>query len=213
LVFLGQPSASIKALPGLGRERIGLALEFSKPAQLVTKRADNETGRLVRGHTTEAAAIVNDDPDAVRTGLARLFAADAQFRVVSTEEIGVDTVERILRLTPDAVLVDVWVPAGSAGDGERPTNEDSPVFNVVVLASAFGYETARALGRRPEVSKRELSILKHVATGQSNKQIAQLLGISAQTVRNHMSRIFHKLGVSNRTEAVMSAVRLGLLMI
>ncbi len=194
-------------------ERIGLVLEFSKLARLGKKRGNNGTGGAVRGQAVRAAPIVSDDADPVRTGLARLFAADAQFRVVSPAEIGVDAVERILRLTPDAVLVDVWIPAGSAGDGERPTNEDSPVFNVVVLASAFGYEIARALGRRPEVSKRELSILKHVAAGQSNKQIAQLLGISAQTVRNHMSRIFHKLGASNRTDAVMSAVRLGLLMI
>ena len=187
-------------------------LEFSKPAPSGKKRGNNGSGGAVRGQAAGTAPIVKDDADPVRSGLARLFAADAKFRVVSPAEIGVDAVERILRLSPDAVLVDVWVPA-SAGDGERPTNEDSPVFNVVVLASAFGYEIARALGRRPEVSKRELSVLKHVAAGQSNKQIAQLLGISAETVRNHMSRIFHKLGASNRTDAVMSAVRLGLLMI
>jgi DNA-binding NarL/FixJ family response regulator len=197
----------------LGRERIGLALEFSKPAGSVKERALIETGRLVGGQTAQAASIVEDGPDPVRTGLARLFAADAQFRIVSPAEIGVDTIERILRLTPDAVLVDVWVPAGSHGHAELPISQESPVFNVVVFASAFGYEIARALGLRAEVSKRELSVLKHVAAGQSNKQIAQLLGISAQTVRNHLSRVFHKLGASNRTEAVMSAVRLGLLIV
>jgi len=190
-----------------------LALEFSKPAGSVKERALNETGRPVGGQAAPAALIVNADADPVRTGLARLFAADAQFRIVSRAEIGVDTVERILRLAPDAVLVDVWVPAGSDGHVENQTNDESPVFNVVVLASAFGYDIARALGLRAEVSKRELSVLKHVAAGQSNKQIAQLLGISAQTVRNHLSRVFHKLGASNRTEAVMSAVRLGLLIV
>jgi DNA-binding NarL/FixJ family response regulator len=50
-----------------------------------------------------------------------------------------------------------------------------------------------------------------VAAGQSNKQIGKLLGISQKTVRNHLSRIFHKLRASNRTEAVMNAMRLGLL--
>jgi DNA-binding NarL/FixJ family response regulator len=190
-----------------------LALEFSKPARFVKSRARDETATPVRGEATGAALIANDDPDQVRTGLARLFAADAQFRVVSPAEIGVDTVELILRLTPDAVLVDVWVPAGSDGNAEHSPNQEAPVFNVVVLASAFGYETARALGLRAEVSKRELSVLKHVAAGQSNKQIALLLGISAQTVRNHLSRIFHKLGATNRTDAVMSAVRLGLLVV
>jgi DNA-binding CsgD family transcriptional regulator len=50
-----------------------------------------------------------------------------------------------------------------------------------------------------------------VAAGQSNKQIGRLLGISQKTVRNHLSRIFHKLRAGNRTEAVMKAMRLGLL--
>jgi len=114
---------------------------------------------------------------------------------------------------PDAVLVDVWVPTRADDYAENPTNQKSPMFKVAVLANPFSYERARAAGRRADVSKRELSVLTHVAAGQSNKQIGNLLGISAQTVRNHMSRIFVKLGVSNRTEAVMSAVRLGLLVV
>ena len=65
--------------------------------------------------------------------------------------------------------------------------------------------------RRPEISKRELSVLSSVAAGQSNKQIRKVLGISQKTVRNHLSRIFHKLRAGNRTEAVMKAMRLGLL--
>lgn len=65
--------------------------------------------------------------------------------------------------------------------------------------------------RRPEISKRELSVLSSVAAGQSNKQIGKVLGISQKTVRNHLSRIFHKLRAGNRTEAVMKAMRLGLL--
>jgi two-component system NarL family response regulator len=192
-----------------------LALEFSKPARFVEKRAHNEAEPIL---TTGVGAgspgpkvQVEDDHDPVRTRLARLFAADAQLRVVSRAEIGQDAVERMLRLTPDAVLVDVWVPTRAEDYAENPSERESPMFKVVVLAIGFGHETATAVGRRAEVSKRELSVLIHVAAGQSNKQIGKLLGISAQTVRNHMSRIFVKLGVSNRTEAVMSAVRLGLL--
>ncbi len=190
------------------------------------KRAHNELVTPARGQAARAAPIVKtgvdvgspapkvqitayDDP--VRTGLARLFAAGAQLRIVSPPEIGGDTVEQMLRLMPDKVLVDVWLPAGSDGHAENPTEHESPMFKVVVLATGFGLETARAVARRAEVSKRELSVLTQVAAGQSNKQIGKLLGISAQTVRNHMSRIFHKLGASNRTEAVMSAMRLGLL--
>ena len=62
----------------------------------------------------------------------------------------------------------------------------------------------------PALSVRELHVLKSVAVGMSNKQIARRLGISEKTVRNHLTRILTKLGASNRTEAVVSAMRAGL---
>jgi len=177
-------------------------------------RAHNETEPILKtGADVGSPVQIKDDHDQVRTGLARLFAADAQLRLVTRAEIDLDAVERMLRLTPDAVLVDVWVPTSSDDYPENPSEHESPMFKVVVLATGLGRETAAAVGRRAEVSKRELSVLIHVAAGKSNKQIGNLLGISAQTVRNHMSRIFAKLGVSNRTEAVMRAVRLGLLVV
>jgi len=61
-----------------------------------------------------------------------------------------------------------------------------------------------------DLSHRELHVLKQVACGLSNKQIAGKLGISHKTVRNHLSEVFKKLDASNRTEAVMNAVRDGL---
>ena len=52
------------------------------------------------------------------------------------------------------------------------------------------------------VSKREKEILDLVASGQSNKDIAQTLFISEKTVRTHLHNIFRKLDISKRTEAV-----------
>jgi DNA-binding NarL/FixJ family response regulator len=63
------------------------------------------------------------------------------------------------------------------------------------------------------LSIRELNVLNQVARGLSNKQIARKLGISDKTVRNHLSRIFRKLEAGNRTQAVMNAMRIGLLTI
>jgi DNA-binding NarL/FixJ family response regulator len=60
------------------------------------------------------------------------------------------------------------------------------------------------------MTSRELAIVKQVAGGLSNKQIARRLGISEKTVRNHLSSAFHKLRASNRTEAVLNAMRMGL---
>ena len=62
-----------------------------------------------------------------------------------------------------------------------------------------------------ELSSRELLVLAKVADGLSNKQIGSKLGISDKTVRNHLSRIFKKLDAGNRTQAVMNAMKGGLL--
>src|ERR1700691_6175795 len=60
---------------------------------------------------------------------------------------------------------------------------------------------------REELSQRELEVLKLVAGGLTNKQIAQRLFISAKTARNHVASCLVKLGVTDRTEAATTAVR------
>ena len=60
-----------------------------------------------------------------------------------------------------------------------------------------------------QLSEREIEILCLVATGASNKEIAQHLGISRQTVKNHMTSILRKLAVNDRTQAAVYALRRG----
>ena len=64
-----------------------------------------------------------------------------------------------------------------------------------------------------ELSEREREILRLVATGASNKEIALKLFISANTVKVHLRNIFAKTGVASRTEATLYAIREGLLQI
>lgn len=59
------------------------------------------------------------------------------------------------------------------------------------------------------LAPRELQVLHHVAAGMRNRQIAALLDVSEQTVKNHVSSILHKLGVPNRVRAVTFAARQG----
>jgi DNA-binding NarL/FixJ family response regulator len=60
------------------------------------------------------------------------------------------------------------------------------------------------------LTERELEILKLMASGQANKQIARRLSISEKTVRNHVSHMYEKLQIYDRSQAVLYAVRKGL---
>lgn len=62
----------------------------------------------------------------------------------------------------------------------------------------------------PQLTDRELQIITSLARGNSNKQIARSLSISEKTVRNHVSNIYKKLHVYDRTQAVLYAIREGL---
>jgi DNA-binding NarL/FixJ family response regulator len=65
-------------------------------------------------------------------------------------------------------------------------------------------------GPASELTSRELEVLRLVASGQANKQIAAGLGISERTARTHVSRILRKLHLTSRTQAALWAVREGL---
>lgn len=63
----------------------------------------------------------------------------------------------------------------------------------------------------PNLTQRQLEVLRLMAQGNSNKEIARELGISENTVRVHISAIISAMDATNRTEAAYSAMRLGLI--
>lgn len=77
------------------------------------------------------------------------------------------------------------------------------------LAPAAAAKLAEGV-TRVQLTPRELSALRLMADGRSNKEIASALGISERTVKTHLGHLFEKLGVTSRTEAVKVASRRGL---
>lgn len=77
------------------------------------------------------------------------------------------------------------------------------------LAPAAAAKLAEGMAR-VQVTPRELSALRLMADGKSNKEIANTLAISERTVKTHLGHLFEKLGVTSRTEAIKVASRRGL---
>jgi len=91
-------------------------------------------------------------------------------------------------------------------DGEFPLDLDQlpGVQNIRAMSSVSDVsETYHPLSRR------EMEVLSYIAQGMSNKEIGVMLGISEQTVKNHITTIFNKLGVSDRTQATLYALQRG----
>ncbi len=80
-----------------------------------------------------------------------------------------------------------------------------------LMAGVRRKETSARKASRPEevLTAREIEVLNLLAEGACNKEIASRLYISEKTVKNHTNSIFRKMGVSDRTQAVLEAIRKG----
>ena len=72
------------------------------------------------------------------------------------------------------------------------------------------YAEDESRGKKDVLTPRELEVLRHLARGMSNKEIAKSLVLSEKTVKTHVSNILQKLDLADRTQAALYAVRHGL---
>jgi DNA-binding NarL/FixJ family response regulator len=114
-------------------------------------------------------------------------------------------------ITPEALIRTIY----AVRDGLFVIGETTMSYEEVVhwveqkLGHLAGSLTSEAEEMFVPLSPREMEILEHVTHGLSNKEIAYKLGISHQTVKNHMTAILRKLRVDDRTQAAVYALSRG----
>ena len=129
------------------------------------------------------------------------------FEVIKT---GAVAYLRSKNITP-ADLIDIIRRASA---GEYPINDSVSMRPRVAWRVLRQFQDMASMGRAVEdittpLTSKEIQILSHIAEGNSNKRIANILGISEQTIKNHVSAILRKLNANDRAHAVMLAVRNG----
>jgi DNA-binding NarL/FixJ family response regulator len=112
-------------------------------------------------------------------------------------------------LLKDSTIQQLVAGIRSAAAGESLISPQIAT-KVLQLLRARTTETGPAERSRTELSDRELDVLKLIAIGKDNAEIAQELFISPKTVKNHISNILMKLQIDNRIQAAVYAVRSGI---
>ncbi len=215
--------------------------------------------------TAVISILLVDDHALMREGLRQLLQLEEDMQVVAEALNGLDALQKVRKLRPDVVLMDISMPTVDGIAVTRQITHEYPSVAVIMLTmyrqqqqvlqamrngargyllkSASSQEVAQAIRKvyeggmliEPELtgaivseyrrlsdltsagpsinalSEKEIEIVRYVAAGMSNKEIAEKLAYSEKTVKNYLSIIFQKLGIRDRTQAAIFAFRQGLI--
>ncbi|HEY0754109.1 MAG TPA: response regulator transcription factor [Ktedonobacteraceae bacterium] len=193
-MFTGQPGIELLAEAKNGREALELCLRFQPDLALIDVRMPDMDGlatcRSIKQEvpTTNVILItMHENPqyllEALRAGASAYVLKDVTQRELLA------TIRRVLR-------------------GESVLDPD---IVVRVLGHMSGEPARHAHLPNVGLSPREREVLQLLAQGQTNREIARALTVSASTIKIHVEHILAKLEVSDRTQAAVRAIELGLL--
>jgi len=185
---------------------------------------------LFSGTDIAVVAVASNAKDAVTETLVRqpdVVLLDVRM----SEDSGLDALKEIKRLKPETPVVilstydnptyvarahalgacdyvtkgtrreDLVRAVKAAADGE------SPIEAGLLYSIAATLESKKSAGEDLALTNRESQVLRHIALGLSNREIANSLQISIETVKEHVQNILRKIRVSDRTQAAVWAVR------
>jgi len=194
-----QPEADFEVVAEAttGREAVQLTRQFEPDLVLMDIRMPDLDGlsatRSVKAELPRTSILIvtlSEDPDylleALRVGAAGYVLKDASRREV------VEAMRQVL-------------------NGESPLDPKLAAQLIRRLATQTPPKDQPAAKHGDALTQRELDVLRLVAEGKTNAEIAQSLFVSVGTVKVHVERIIDKLGVSDRTQAAVRGVELGYL--
>ena len=190
------------------------ALVREGTAELLARTDDIDVvGQAADGvEVVQLALALRPDVLLIDLAMPRLDGLEATRQVLAAAP---DTVVLALTAHDEEPYVKAMLDAGARGYLTKSTRGAQLVEAVraaahggVVMGGTTVLRRARA-EERPPLTPRELDVLRAAARGLASKQIASELGMSERTVQTHLRRIFAKLGVASRTEAVLYAIERG----
>jgi DNA-binding CsgD family transcriptional regulator len=208
---LAQVEAEVALARNDWREAVRFATESIEASRSRMRPKYESAGLATRAQALVALGRKKD-------AIADLTAAVSVARGTADPALFVRTAATMLRVEPDAALADEAhqsisrVLGALSNERLRRCFEDSETVRFI-----FGTRGshARVRAQRPthpaSLSDREVEVLRLVAAGKSNTQIAAELVISANTVQRHVGNILSKTGVANRTQAAAYAHQAGIL--
>ena len=192
------------------RQGLRLFLKYDPELEVVGEASDGAKA-LRLAHELKPDVVLMDLLMPIMDGIAATAAIRRE--LPDTEVLALTSV------LEDASVVGA-VRAGAIGYLLKDTQAEELCQAIKAAAAGQVQLTPRAAARlmqavstpqSPEaLTERETEVLRLLAQGQSNKQIARRLNNTEQTIKSHVSRILSKLGVQSRTQAALYAIRTGL---
>jgi DNA-binding NarL/FixJ family response regulator len=192
------------------REGIATVLERERDIEVVGGAETLDDGLRVAARLRPDVVLLDLRlPDSSAIDGVSAFARDHRGVLVFTAYDADDDVLSAIRGGARGYLLK-GSPAAEIAQAIRQVHAGASYLSPRIAAKLVG-SVAQRRGTRGLLSPRERGVLRLVAAGLSNKQIAQALSISERTVKFHVTAIFNKLGADNRAQAVALAAERGLL--
>lgn len=191
-------------------------------ATMLSFEEDMEVVEMVTSGEALVDAVDRHRPDVALVDV-NLIGMDGLAAVREIESRGIPTRAVALTMFTDHDTVSRSVAAGVVGYLPKNVRREELVQAVRAVASGKGFlhpdvtrpflervgPLATHAGLTP-LSNREQQVLEQLATGRSTREIAEALGLGDETVKSHLSRIYSKLKANDRVQAVVTAMRHGL---